>query len=191
MLKITSNYPKATAVLTKFKNYVVSQARANLSRGGHRATSSLYRSVRGYINKRFNRSVSGRFTGGSTIPSLTFEFKQYGEFLDKGVKGSKSNYLENRTSPYKFGRNGDKKAVPVAGIKRWLGARGLDQKLAYVIARSVYQKGIKKTMFFSKPFNKRFKPMLKEYHSAIADDIATNVANQMSKKLKQRKTLKK
>jgi hypothetical protein len=190
MLKFTSNYPTATGVLEKYKKYVVLAAKRNLS-GKHKGSGSLSRSIKGYIDKKFNRNIAGKFTGGSTLPSLTFEFNEYGEFLDQGVKGSRSNYVANAASPYKFGRNMDKKSVPVRPIKKWLASKGLNQKLAYAIAKSIYQKGIKRTLFFSKPFEKRYKPMVRAYHSAVADDMAKNIANQLAKKLKQRNALKK
>ena len=88
-----------------------------------------------------NRSIKGRFTGGSAMPSLTFEMANYGKFLDEGVRGSKSNYIENRNSKNKF-RNG-KKSVPVGPIRTWCKKKGISEKLAFLIARSIYEKGIK------------------------------------------------
>ena len=189
----TSTYPRATKVLEKYRNYVVQQAKSNLSKGGdngaHKASGTLYKSIRGYINKKFNRSLQGRFTGGSSMPSLTFEMKGYGAYLDKGVKGAKSNYIENRTSPYKF--RGNKKMVNTKSISKWVKAKGLSENLTFAIARSVYNKGIKRTLFFTKPFEKRLNITLFKYHKAIADDIANNFANQIAKQLKQRKKLNK
>ena len=190
MLNLTTNYPKATGVLLDFKRYVVSQAKRNLTKGGrhgtHNATKSLHGSIKGYINKKFNRS-GGKFTGGSSMPSLTFQMNMYGKYLDEGVKGSKSTYLKNRLSPYKFGRNGDKKSVPVRPIEKWLRAKGLNPKLKYAIGRSIYQKGIERSMFFLKPLNKRLKITMTKYHRAVADDIAVNVANRIAKQIKNRK----
>ena len=190
MLKLTTNYPKATGVLEDFKKYVVSQSKRNLTRGGrhgtHNATRSLYSSIKGYIDKRFNRS-SGRFTGGSSMPSLRFEMNEYGKYLDEGVKGSKSTYTKNRLSPYKFGRGEDKKSVPVGEIGKWLRAKGLNEGLKYAIGRSIYQKGIERSMFFLKPFNKRLKLTVRRYHQAVADDIAVNISNKIAKQIKNRK----
>ena len=70
MLKITSTYPRATKVLESYKKYVVSQAKSNLTRQG--AKGALHNSIKGYISKKFNRSVSGKFLGGSSMPSLNF-----------------------------------------------------------------------------------------------------------------------
>ena len=190
MLRITSQYTRAYRVLESFKRYVVQQSKSNLTKGGHNASSSLYGSIKGYINKRQNRSLAGKFTGGSSMPSLSFEMNSYGEFLDKGVQGSKSNYIKNRNTPYKFGRNGDKKSVPVAPIRKWVQSKGLDAGSEYAIAKSIYQKGIEKTSFFSKPFDKRFNTTMNLYHRAIADDIANNIANQIAKKLRNKNKLK-
>lgn len=183
MLKFTSKYTRASAVLDKFRRYVVQQSKSNLTKGKHKPSGSLYGSINGYVSKKFNRDLKGRFTGGTTMPSLTFEMNDYGKFLDEGVKGSKSNYIKNISSPYEFGRNGDKKSVPVEPIRKWVKQRGLKAGSEYAIAKSIYQKGIERTGFFSKPFAKRFKITKKLYHKAIADDIAANFANQMQRSI--------
>lgn len=189
---LTSIYPKATRVLTEYRNYVVQQARTRLTKGGkhgsHKASGSLYRSVKGYISKRFNRNVSGRFTGGSKMPSLTFEYNMYGEFLDKGVKGTKSNYIGNRNTPYSFKKG--KKSVPVGPIRKWVQQKGLKPGIEYAIAKSIHQKGIENTKWFSKGFDKRYDSTIRQYHSAIADDIQINITNQITKSLKKSKNIK-
>jgi hypothetical protein len=189
----TSTYPRTRSVLDAYKRYVVSQSKANLTRGrqvngkkkSYKASGKLYGSIKGYVTSKMNRSVSGKFTGGSTMPGLTFEMAEYGKFIDEGVKGSKSNYIENRNSPNKF-RNG-KKSVPTGEIEKWCRSRGISEKLAFVIARSIYQKGIKASHFFTKPLEKRNKTMWHQYHRAIADDIATNFANKIASKLRKSK----
>ena len=192
----TSTYPRARRVLESYKRYVVSQSKSNLTKGRHvngkrrsyKATSKLYSSLKGYVSSKMNRSLKGRFTGGSSMPELTFEMADYGKFIDEGVKGSKSNYIENRDSPNKF--RGGKKSVPVKPIEKWCRARGISEKLAFVIARSIYQKGIKASHFFTKPLQKRNKSMWTSYHKAIADDIANNFANKIAKKIKANKLKK-
>jgi len=192
MLKFTSTYPKSTKVLEKFKKYVVRASKANLLRGkGGRFSGkagALHKSIKGTISKKFNRSLKGRFTGGTQMPSLSFSMLDYGKFVDEGVKGSKSSYIKNSKSPYKF--SGSKKSVPVEPIKNWCNKRGISDKLAFVIARSIYEKGIERTEFFLKPFESRMDGMLHKYHSAIADDIADNFANQLRKKLNNNKLSK-
>lgn len=184
MLKITTNYPKATRVLENFKKYVVSQSKRNLTMGGHKASGKLHSSIKGYVEKKMNRGMSGRFTGGSTMPSLTFSMLEYGKYIDEGVRGSKASPISARQSPYKF--SGRFKSVPLKPITNWCKKKGIDTSLAYPIAKSVYEKGIKRSMFFLKPYNKRLKVTLNKYHSAAADDIARNMANQLEKKIRQK-----
>ena len=189
-LKNTSTYPKARRVLEKYKKYVVSQAKRNLSKGrmirgkqsSYKSSGKLHGSIKGYVTAKMNRSIKGRFTGGSQMPSLTFEMVGYGKFIDEGVRGSKSNYLANRNSPNKFRNN--KKSVPVGAIKKWCKKKGISDRLAFIIAKSIYEKGIKASHFFTKPLQKRNKSMWMEYHKAIADDIAVNFANKIEKQLR-------
>ena len=88
-----------------------------------------------------------------------------------------------RSSKNKF--RGGKQTVPVGPIRKWLKVKGLDERLAFVISRSIYQKGIRASHFFTKPLEKRSKTFKKAYHKAVADDIAKNFANQIAKKIKQ------
>ena len=94
MLDNTSTYPRARRVLNGYKRYVVSQSKRNLSMGrmvrgerkSYKASSKLHKSIKGYITGKMNRSISGKFTGGSAMPGLTFEMASYGKFIDEGVK---------------------------------------------------------------------------------------------------------
>lgn len=182
---ITSTYPRATAVLNNYRKYVVQQSKSNLTKAGHKASGKLYGSIRGYISKKFNRSATGLFTGGSTMPSLTFEMASYGEFVDEGVHGSESSYVENSRSTAKF--KGGKKSVPVGPIRKWCQSKGIDPKIAFIIARSIYKKGIKRSMFFSKPFEKRYPALVNTYAAAVASDIQTNLANRLARTIKKTK----
>ena len=192
MLKFTSTYPRSTKVFEDFKKYVVRASKGNLIRGKSGRFSgkagALHKSIKGTISKKFNRSLKGRFTGGSQMPSLSFSMLDYGKFVDEGVKGSKSSYIKNSKSPYRF--SGRKKTVPVEPIKKWCNKRGISEKLAFVIAKSIYEKGIERTEFFLKPFESRLDGVLHKYHVAIADDIANNFANQLRKKLNKNKLSK-
>lgn len=165
----------------------MAQSKANLTKSKKNASGDLHRSIKGYIKKRFNRSEGGQFTGGTELPSLRFEMNHYGAFLDEGVKGSDTTYAKSMGSPYKF--SGKYSSVPTKPIERWLSARGKDQKLAYVVARSIYRKGIEATKFFSKPFDSRYPKMVNEYHVAVADDIANNLAYQLKKQLSKKDNL--
>ena len=47
------------------------------------------------------------------------------------------------------------------------------QSMAYIIARSIYNKGIKPSLFFTKPFEKAFQNIDKEILDAYALDVET------------------
>lgn len=179
---LTTNYPKATGVLERFKKYVVKQSKTNLTKQFKRSSGSLHKSIKGRVLKSANRNAQGRFTGGSSVPSLQFEMNEYGAYVDSGVQGSVASKSVERTSKFKFRNN--KKMVPVGPIREWLRKKGQLRKkkgMEYAIAKSIYQKGIKKSLFFTKPFKTKYPTMIKEYHSALADDIAINVANRLKK----------
>ena len=170
MLKASTTYPTATRVLEKWKKYVVSQARRNLSVNGTSKDGKLYSSLKGIIDKRMNRSSKGRFTGGSVMPSLRFEYPAYGEFLDQGVKGtnsSKDGYVSN--GRYSFKKS--KKSIKVKGnsaLARWAEKRGLNK---WAVAKSVHQRGIKRTLFFTKPFEQAFKKLPDELVEKFGLDV--------------------
>jgi hypothetical protein len=94
--------------------------------------------------------------------------EEYGTFVDKGVKGAKSSQRAPR-SPYRFGSGRGKKGGLTKGIDKWVKRKGIqfrDKKTgrfmsykstAFLIRRSIYNKGIKPSMFFTKPFENAFK----------------------------------
>ena len=48
-----------------------------------------------------------------------------------------------------------------------------NKSLQYLIARSVFQKGIRASMFFTKPFNQAFEKLPKELQDKFGIDIET------------------
>jgi hypothetical protein len=105
------------------------------------------------------------------------EASKYYDFVNKGVKGTKNEKADGKT-PYAF--KGNKKAVPVSSIEKWLSynklksvsvkrytklgteAKAIDGKksLAFLIARSIHRKGLRSTHYFDRAvaqiFNKEF-----------------------------------
>jgi len=78
------------ATLQKFVNYVVSQSKANLTKKDKNASKELYNSIKGNVVIE---------TGSS---SVAFSYADYGDFVDKGVKG-KTSSSKAPNSPFKFG----------------------------------------------------------------------------------------
>jgi hypothetical protein len=152
-----------TEELNKFAKYVVSQSRANLTRSKKNASKQLYNSIE-YKVKESKNSFQ-----------LEFLMEDYGIFQDKGVSGVKKKY----NTPYSY----KDKMPPVKSLDKWIvkrnlkGVRGKDGKfisrksLQYMIARSIYNNGIKPSMFFTKPFEKAFKNLDENLVNAFRLDM--------------------
>lgn len=111
--------------------------------------------------------------------SLEFYMEDYGPFIDQGVKGSKSTYPESKFSPFKY--SGSKKMIPTKSLDQWTIKKGIaprvngkfaDRKsLKYVIAKSIYEKGIRASKFFTRPFEDEFENIDKEVQEAFGLDL--------------------
>lgn len=150
--------------LNKFAKDVVRSSESNLIRQGKRASGSLYNSIEHTLN---------------VYPSsfdLNFEMNDYGEFVDKGVSGKERRY----DTPYKF----TNKMPPRKDILKWVNKKRLrlkgkdgkfkkggQESLAYLIQRSIYKKGIKPSLFFTKAFEQHFKELPEELEKAFALDV--------------------
>jgi hypothetical protein len=155
--------------LDKFRKYVIQQAKSNLSKSKKNSSKKLYDSING-VSKVNPNSIS-----------LYFEMFDYGLYQDKGVKGLKSNYVENKNTPYSY-----KKGVPsrqmIKNLDKWIVRKGIAprdakgrlmnrQGLKFAIAKSIFNKGIKASLFFTKPFEKAYKNLPNELISAYGLDI--------------------
>jgi hypothetical protein len=156
------------AVLDRFGKYVVQQARANLTRNNKNVSKDLYNSI------TWNSEAAK--SGASFSASLSM--LPYGEFQDQGVKGKSSTYGASQGSPFRFGTGKGKKGGLTEAMQKWVRARRLqfrDKKgkflsydsTAFLIARSVYQKGIPASMFYSRPFNLAYQRLPSELIQAF------------------------
>lgn len=164
-----STFANTQEALNKFAKYVIKQARTNLTKKKKNASGNLYKSL------DYDLTVS------KNSFSLEFIMDEYGVFIDEGVRGSKSVYPESAQSRFEF--SGRFKMIPTKSIDNWVVRRGIkgirDEKgrfikrdsLKYAIARSIYEKGIKASMFFTKPFEKAFDRLPPEVVEAFALDI--------------------
>jgi len=129
--------------LEKYAKYVIQQARSNLTKGKQNSSKELYNSLSYKVQKK----------------SVLFDMLDYGSFQDEGVKGKKSTYPESSSSPFKY----KNKMPPSSVFDKWSIRRGIAPRdkqgrfinrksLNYLLARSIYNKGIRATMFFTKPF---------------------------------------
>ena len=161
--------------LKKFRDYVIQQSRSNLTKGGKNVSKELYNSLKGEIVTENGFSIVG------------FSMADYGAYKDKGVKGkTSSNKAPN--SPFKFGSGTGKKGGLTKGINQWVKQKGFqfrDRKsgkflsydsTAYLITRSIFNKGIKPSLFFTKPFEAGYKKYIDvDLLKAFGQDIETMV----------------
>jgi hypothetical protein len=149
--------------LNRFAKYVIQQSRTNLTKGKKNSSKALYNSLDYDLNVSPNSF------------SMSFLMEDYGIFQDKGVSGIKKKY----NTPYSY----TNKMPPPSKMDKWIvrkglkGIRGKDGKfisrksLQFMIARSIYNNGIKPSLFFTKPFEKAFKNLDKDIIEAYKLDV--------------------
>jgi hypothetical protein len=157
------------SVLDKFGKYVVQQARANLTRQNRNVSKELYNSI------QWNAEASK--SGESFTASLSM--LDYGQYQDKGVRGKIASPINTRESPFRFGTGTGQKGGLTAAIQKWVRSRRIQfrqengrfmsyDSTAFLVARSIYRKGIPATFFYSRPFNIAFKKLPAELVEAYA-----------------------
>jgi hypothetical protein len=103
---------------------------------------------------------------------IDFLMEDYGAFVDKGVRGKTSTYPETSAalSKYQYGSGTGQKGGLTKGINSWLQKKRFQwrtkdgkfmsyQSMTYLIARSIYNKGLKANLFFTKPFEAGLKTL--------------------------------
>ena len=163
-------------ILQRFAKLVISDAKNNLKRGDKNASGKLSSSLK-YKPSEDDKSFMIQFIG-----------LEYGKYQDKGVKGAVKPYKGDEAAQQPF----DKKSVyayttkqppykPTSVLDKWIVRRGLAPRdvkgrftarkvdkvgfaksIQFLVARSIYSKGIKASMFFTKPFEKHLKVLEKE-----------------------------
>lgn len=146
--------------LNKFRDYVVSQAKSNLTRQGKNSSKSLYNSIKGNVKANPNSF------------EMDFSMEEYGIYQDKGVSGIKKKY----NTDFKY----TNKMPPAKAFDKWVVRKGLAPRekgkfksrksLSFAIARSVYYNGIKPSLFFTKPFEKAIKRLPNDLVEAFGLD---------------------
>lgn len=165
--------------LEDFGRYVVKQSRTNLTRLGKRDTGKLYESIRYEVK-----------TGKASF-SLSISMEDYGQFVDKGVKGVSSS-AKAPTSPFKFGTGRGKKGGLTNGIDAWVRRKRFQfrdrktgkffsyEQTAFMIRRAIWEKGIKTTNFLTRPFELGFKRL----PDTLIEEYALDAENLMKFALK-------
>ena len=162
-------------VLKRFRDYVIQQSRSNLSKSSKNVSKELYNSLKGEIVTENDYSIVG------------FSMADYGMFQDKGVRGASSS-AKAPNSPFRFGSGTGKKGGLTKNILQWVRAKGFQfrdkksgkfmsyQQTGYLISRSIFQKGIKPSLFFTKPFEAGYKKYIDtDLMKAFGQDVDTMI----------------
>lgn len=155
--------------LREFGGYLVKESRKNLTRKSSNDTKSLYNSLR-YEVKESKNSFE-----------FSFIMEEHGKFQDKGVKG-KTSSSKAPNSPYRFGTGTGKKGGLTNAIDKWVRRKRFQftnkkgrflsyEQTAFIVARSIYNKGISPKYFYSRPFELGFKRLPKDITEAYALDL--------------------
>jgi len=155
---------KTKKALDDFKKYVIQQARTNLTKGKKNVDKNLYNSLQGFVEK----SPAGF--------RLYFEMEDYGMFQDKGVSGKNKKY----DTPFSY----KNKRPPIKPLAEWAKKRNIrlrDEKgrfkkgnyntIGFLISKSIFEKGLKPSLFFTKPFERAIKRLPEDLQEAFGEDI--------------------
>lgn len=150
--------------LEDFKKYVIQQARTNLTKGKKNVDKNLYNSLQGFVEK----SPAGF--------RLYFEMEDYGMFQDKGVSGKNKKY----DTPFSY----KNKKPPIGPLAEWAKKKNIrlrDEQgrfkkgnyntIGFLISRSIFEKGLKPSLFFTKPFERAIKRLPDDLAEAFGNDI--------------------
>lgn len=166
--------------LNKFAKYVIQQSRSNLTRKDKNVSGKLYDSLKPDIDENNN------------VSSISFLMEDYGKFQDRGVSGKRVKY----DTPYSY-----RDAMPPPSkLDKWIVRRGLAPRdkgkftgrkidtvgfrksIQFLIARSIYFKGIKPSLFFTEPFNRAFNRLPEDIVNAYSIGIENQIKVNLEKK---------
>lgn len=157
------NQSEVQKELELFKKRVIQQAKSNLTKMGKNSSGALHKGLKGDVTV----FKTGNF-------ALEFDLGKYGEFQDKGVSGKKKKY----NTPFSY----KSKMPPSKVFEQWVknkGIKGRDKKgrfittksLTFLIARGIFNNGIKPSLFFTKPFENEYKKLSSDLVTAFGLDI--------------------
>ena len=150
-------------ILNKFAKRVIQQSRTRLTKSKKNASKDLYNSLRYDL------------TTSAAAFILNFFMQEYGIYQDRGVSGKKRKY----NTPFSY----KDKMPPPKALDKWMVRRNIKgtrdaqgkfikrKSLQYLLARSIYNKGIKPSNFFTKSFEQAFDKLPEDMVKAYRLDL--------------------
>lgn len=150
-------------ILNKFAKRVIQQSRTRLTKSKKNASKDLYNSLKYDL------------TTSAAAFILNFFMEEYGIYQDRGVSGKKRKY----NTPFSY----KDKMPPPKALDKWMVRRNIKgtrdaqgrfikrKSLQYLLARSIYNKGIKPSNFFTKSFEQAFNKLPEDMVKAYRLDL--------------------
>ena len=171
---------KVNKTIQMFRDYVIKESKDNLNRSKHNNTKGLYNSIKGEIVTEDKYTIVG------------FSMDNHGMFVDKGVKGADPSKVSKNAkitgqqapdSPFSF----KSKRPPSKFLEDWAKKKNIrlrDEKgrfkqgsyktIGMIIAKNIWARGIKPSLFFTKPFEAGYKKYIDvDLIKAFGQDIDT------------------
>ena len=177
-------------IISQFCSKLIEKARANLNKEGKRAKGTLFNQM-SYDIEKTEDNIKGVISFGSA--------EDYWIFVDQGVKGAGgfkgSGRMRGQGSDFRFGTGKGPKGGLRKAIPKWIKTKGIkgrdkkgrfikDKSLAFLIARSIKQKGIERTRFISKPYNDMIEDLKVDLTRAMAEDMDNSITIEEQPNLK-------
>ncbi len=169
------DYKNTIQALQKLGTNVVKEGRSILKRKKKTTSPNTLFNEFDYLVTNTGETVTLEFVFGKA--------ENYWQFVDEGVKGvggfKGSGRARGQGSPFKFSN----KMPPRRAIDKWIVTKplkaGRDERgrfvsrksLAFLIQRSIFQRGLERTQFFSRPFTEQLDKQTDNITKAFADDI--------------------
>lgn len=188
---ITTNRDK---VIQGYIDEVIRQARLNI--GAKRTIiypDGTKKRRRIDASGSLKKSLKGSFTRKNGKLEITWNFKKYGEFMDKGVSGTQHKISE---SPFSFKNENPSKKHQEA-IEKWFKTRKMrlrdfsdpskgtpfiketpsrKRSAIFAIARAIKRRGIPRTLWFTEAKESLKKQFNEDLKTAIALDIKEEIS---------------
>ena len=171
-------------LLNDFRSNVIREAKRNLTS----------QNTSGRLSKSLNSVVKE----SKNSIQISFEMEDYGFYQDRGVQGTKGGKsLDGYRYTRRGGAGSSKGMPPPSAFDKWNVKKGIaprDKKgkfikrksLNFLIARSIFEKGIKPSLFFTKPFEKFYKRLpneLVEKYGLDMEKLFTQITDENFKRL--------
>ena len=174
-------------IISQFCSKLIEKARANLNKEGKRASGTLFDQMSFDIEKT-DDNIKGVISFGSA--------EDYWMFVDQGVKGAGgfkgSGRMRGQGSKFKF----TNKMPPPSKLDNWIvrnnlaprqngkftgrkiSTVGFKKSIQFLLARSIFSRGIKASMYFTKPFEKEYKTLA----ANLVNDFKIEIDNKIENK---------